>query len=146
MKTPTFSPAASRASRDAPCPNSPTSFVRPPANENKLGNGRYSPNGTRWILSYRAVHSPDGLTNAAELDGFAGVPTDGSIPIEPAMVQVLVARDIALTASRKRGSLVKNGAGDSGQTSKSIFAIWPLATEFTLSSVSWWIVCCRYAG
>src|ERR1700757_1253666 len=65
--------------------------------------------------------------------------------MEPAIVQVFVLRAIALRASRNRGSLVKNGAGDSGQTTRSIF-VGLAATDFTVSSVSSFKVCRTAAG
>src|SRR5208283_3242938 len=108
--------------RDVPDLNSPTSLVRPPAKENNQGNGRYSPNGTRWTLSYRAVHSPVGVTSAAELNTSEADPpfcAAGVLPIAPVTTQLRVVRAISLTGSRNSGSLVKNGAGDSGHTIKS---------------------------
>ncbi len=101
------------------------------------------------------IHSPLGLIHTAELKSgevWPAAPTGDAvpvvpapiepIPIAPATVQVLVSRAISLTASRKRGSLVRNGAGDSGQTTKSIF-IGLAATDFIVSSVNSFRVCCK---
>src|SRR5271154_6331269 len=124
MKTPSRSPPASRGTRSVPGVNSPTSLVKPPAKENKLGKGRYSPKGTRWALSYRAFQSPSGEINAAELK-IAGAVTPGdgaAVPIAPVIVQAPVWRAMSLIGTRNLASLVKNGAGDSGQTIRSIFA------------------------
>src|SRR5271166_5451497 len=115
---------ASSAALDVPALNSPTSFVSPPAKENNHGNGKYSPNGTRCTLSYRAVHSPVGLTSAAELktsgDALLGCEKRGLLPIAPVTTQLRVVRAISLTGSRNNRSMVKNGAGDSGHTLKSV--------------------------
>src|ERR1035438_3883234 len=106
---------------DVPALNSPTSLVSPPAKENSQGNGKYSPNGTRCTLSYRAVQSPVGLTSTAKLytSGDALRCAAGVLPIAPVTTQLRVLRAISVSGSRNSGSLVKNGAGDSGHTIKS---------------------------
>ncbi len=43
----------------------------------------------------------------------------GAVPMAPVTTQLCVSRAISLTGSRNSGSLVKKGAGDSGQTIKS---------------------------
>src|SRR3954449_4417736 len=98
MNTPSFSPPVSRGRREGPYPNCPTSCVRPPAKENRLGNGRYSPKGTRCTLSYRATQSPLGLTSAAELyTGPAAFGLGASLPTDPVTIHNLVARAMLLT-------------------------------------------------
>src|SRR3984957_14872620 len=122
MKAPSGMFPASSGARDDPFLNSPTSFVSPPANANICGNGKYSPKGTRWTLSYRAVQSPEGLTSAAELKtSKVGEPfsTALELPIEPVTTQLRVVRAISLTGPRNSGSVVKKGAGDAGHTIKS---------------------------
>src|ERR1700693_1551071 len=139
MNMPTRMVPLFRGLRVAPGWNSPTSLVKPPAKANRLGNGKYSPEGTGCTLSSRAVPSPVGLIHAAELYTSGG-PGASVVPMEPAIVQIFVLRAIALMASRNRESLVKNGAGDSGQTTNSIF-VGLAATDFTVSSVSSFKVC-----
>src|ERR1700680_2655467 len=67
----------------------------------------------------------------------------GVFPMAPVTTQVCVLRAIALTGSRNNGSLVKKGAGDSGQTIKSTLAGFESsvrdeleAAAFTLRSVN----------
>jgi hypothetical protein len=51
----------------------------------------------------------------------------------PVTTQVCVSRAISLTGSRNSGSLVKKGAGDSGQTIRSTFPEESGAAEMKVS-------------
>ena len=74
------------------------------------------------------LHSPTGVTTEAELKIGPSVFGVGALlPIEPTTVEECVSRAIPLTTSRNLGSLLKNGAGDSGQTIRSIFAFASVA-------------------
>src|SRR5579871_813510 len=146
MKTPNFIPPASKGAREVPRSNRPTSCVSPPANEKRLGNGRYSPNGTRWTLSYRDCHCPPAFTNTAELNnGASEFGVGASLPIMPNTRGTEVARATSPISFLRCGSFEKNGAGDSGQTVRSIFPAF-LAALLLVRLISSCRVCPKYAG
>src|SRR5882757_7127739 len=124
MNTPNRAFPARNGCRDVPGSNVPTSFVKASANENNCRNGTYSPNGTRWILSYLPTTSPFGFTSIAELctasrRGPTVVDPDimgSSTPTAPTTIQALAFCAISLNDRTSIGSLVTNGAGDSSHT------------------------------
>src|SRR6185312_4417687 len=105
MKTPSFVLSACKGARELPEEKSPTCCVKPPAKEKMRLKGTYSPKGTKWTLSYRAVNSPAGFTSDAELNNACpGFPSSYKAT-SPANTQFPVCRANVLKASRKGESL-----------------------------------------
>src|ERR1700683_2288119 len=75
------------------------------------------------------AQSPLGPTSAAELNICEPwrLPLAGAVPIAPVTTHAFVLRAISLIAWRNSGSLVKNGAGDSGHTMRLVLKSPPVA-------------------
>ena len=127
MKTPSRSPPASSGWREVPCSKLADFFGQASGEGKQAGKGQILAEGNE--MDFVVAGSPfaagadqcRGVEQAGSLATFAGRrATFRSIRLRS---RLLCHEPSCSTASRNRGSLVKKGAGDSGQTIKSILAL-----------------------